>query len=213
MDLVIFIHGALSSPSSWAFHRRVLKPLLKTKTVVSAQYDVERSTSEDISKDLVKAILKLMQATKFDRVMLLGHSFGGVLAIDAVRILLKDHADDCIGSKFRVFALSSPLGGSGAASLFRVFKPFSQFLKNVGSFDSYMTKFKSRQLPCPVYSVVSTAPLSPDYPIQKSDGVVTLESQTHYQRDPQCYTTHVTSNHFEVLLSEKVTEEIKKFMT
>lgn len=213
MDLIIFIHGALSSSNSWAYHRLVLDSVIKNRRVELFNYDIERSTSQEVSDALTDSILNLLKTKKYKRVFLIGHSFGGVLAIDAVNKLLLDYKHRNNNVKFKVLTLSSPLGGSGAASFLRILKPFSQFLKNIGSFDSFMTSFKNRKLLCPVHSIVSIANLASDYPIKQSDGVVTVESQIHFKNDPLCTITYVDSNHFEVLLSEKVSKEIANFLT
>jgi alpha/beta superfamily hydrolase len=211
MNLVIFIHGALSSPTSWAYHKQMLQTEINQfDAIIDYAYDVERQTANDISENLAIAISQHIDSG-LDKVYLIGHSFGGVVAIDAVRILKHRYKEAISNINFKVLTVSSPLGGSGAASFLRILKPFNQFLKNVGSFDKYMIQFKNQTLPCPVHSIVSVARLV-NYPLEKSDGIVTLESQIHYANDPLSTIVSIESNHFEVLLSNKVTEEIKKFL-
>lgn len=167
-------------------------------------YNIREEDGYDTVDRLIKQLSGYAKAAYTD-MTLLCHSFGGVLGVAAGRALL----DAFPSLKLKIITMGTPLGGSGAASMMRLVKPGSTFLKNIGAYDGFMKEFRSTPLPCRTRALITTegdAEWIPD----PNDGVVTVASQMAYEHDPNFHPVKVKLNHFEVLLSDLVVSHVNK---
>jgi thioesterase domain-containing protein len=206
--LVIFIHGALSSSSCWNYIKYSVRRELKSINSHSFDYEVSSKPAVEIVQDLYDQILPLALVDPEIEIIFVGHSYGGVLSVEIARKLEHD------SSKITVLTLASPLGGSGAASVMKLFRPHSHLFRNVGSHDKFMLDFKSKDLPCKTYSIITSSEESSQNFLLpgRNDSVVTVESQEAFLEDAQHFHRHLDCNHFEVLLSPAVGEIIRKLI-
>jgi pimeloyl-ACP methyl ester carboxylesterase len=217
MKLIVFVHGALSTKRSFAFIEQGLnKSMYRAMSQLEGAPELHelnpwelRSFSYDIRKEpgkatvsrLVKQLNGYLKSFEVDRLVLICHSFGGVLGVDAVRHL---HLSDA--SKASVISMSTPYGGATIASLIKLFKK-STFLDNIGSYEPFIREFLSKPLPCRVRKIITTEG-SADFLPGINDGVVTVDSQLALADDPLSSHVKVKLNHFEVLLSQEVVDII-----
>lgn len=198
--LVIFIHGALSTARSWNYIQYATRKALKTldAEVICPEYDVAEKPATEIIDDLLEQITPSLSYMP-RRVIFVGHSFGGVLAVELARRLIEEH--EVLAANVEVLTLSTPFGGSGAASFLKLFKPSSYFYNNTGAFDRFMTNFKNKPLPCRVASLITSIEGSgADFLRGENDGVVTVASQSQFNDDPLHEHCLMPTNHFEILL-------------
>lgn len=210
-DQVFFIHGALSSAQSWNYVKYAARRSLASfHQVKNFDYRVTEQSAYDLSEELAAAIKKGFSSGS--RTFLIGHSFGGCLAVEAVRILAKKQD---VSERCKIMTLATPLGGSGAASLLRVFKPSSMLYRNVGAYDGFMLDFKSKPLPCKTYSIITSENEHADFlpGTGQNDGVVTKDSQEYFNSDPLLAHKYLEHNHFEVLLSPKVGSLVNQLLS
>ena len=196
--LIIFIHGALSSAKSWNYVRFYLRRQLKDADVLMLEYDI---TSEDAADIVDQLYLQIVDKLPEDnQVFLVGHSFGGILAVELARRIDENACT--------VVTLSSPFGGSGVAMLLKLFKPSSHLYKNIGTYDTFMSRFRGKSLDCPTYSFITSSDQAADFLSGPNDSVVTVSSQEEFNEDALLKHKYVSCNHFEVLLSPAVSKDI-----
>jgi pimeloyl-ACP methyl ester carboxylesterase len=202
-NLIVYVHGAFCSRKSWNYLRHVIDSGLSEKNLTDAydvsmfEYDVTTDLTEDIARNLVEALKS--EAKKYDKVWFIAHSYGGVVSVAAARELLK--LDSSLN--LQVISMATPFGGSEAASLISFLKPGSIFIRNVGSVNRYMLNFKSENLPCKVHALV-TYKEAANWGWIENDGVVSVESELHYEKDPNFSYEFSNMAHSEVLLSEDI---------
>lgn len=199
MKLIVYIHGALSTRRSFSYIvRSDPKPEGAEYAEKYFSYDVRTASGVEIIDRLVEQLKK----AQIHDVTLIGHSFGGIVAVGAARLLPEPF-------KPKVITLATPFGGSSAASFLKILKPSSQFFDNVGRYGTFMRDFGSKPLPCRVRGIVTTAG-GAEWVASENDGVVSVASQLHYEHDPLWAGIRVEANHFEVLLLPKTVELIRK---
>ena len=206
--LIVYIHGALSTNGCWSYirqHAANKRSLFNQPHEEFFRYNLNNETSDEIVAQLVTKVDDWVWKKQASKVVLIGHSFGGVLAVAAMRELYPIFED--VKVKARVITLSSPFAGSGIASVMKFFKPQSKFFKNVGSHADFIKKFKRRPLASPTYSFVTTEG-GADWMPQANDGVVTVSSQLHFKDDPHSTIHEVHVNHFEILMSDAVVTKL-----
>lgn len=220
MNLIIFIHGALSTKRSFNYIADGLHNIYEFKddllkqnsaTVVPNEpwemryfsYDITKEPGAHTVRRLVTQLDNYTKTFPIERLVLIGHSFGGVLAVDAVRRMQRKELAS-------VITMATPFGGSGPASLIKLIKlSKSQFLENVGSYEPFFREFVKKKFPCRVRKIVTVEGTADIMPGQ-NDGVVSLESQLAMADDPMSSIVKVKLNHFEVLLAPEVTTLIIK---
>lgn len=181
-----YIHGANASPMSFSF--------IKQNTRAHRYEDI--SYSHDVP--LVDTVndLRRCAALESGPLAIVGHSLGGVIACAVAQG----------GPVKKVATLSSPFGGSNAASLLRWFTR-SQLMADITPTSSVMTSLRLKPPQIPILSVVTDPNI--DTMGERGDGVVTVASQMAligpvYQIE--------NLNHFEVLLSSRVAADIDRFI-
>ena len=216
--LIVYVHGALSTKNSWNYIRQKLADKTPVGATLNGQpivdskpreefihYDLGKELSEDIVAKMVPAIKGWAVGMK--KVVLVAHSFGGVLSVDAIYQLTEFFKEQKI--KVKLISLSSPYSGSEMASMLRLFRPSSKFFKNIGTNTDFIRGLKSRPLPCKAHIFVTTEGGAEWMP-QANDGVVSVASQKFFENDPSATLQEVKANHFEILLSDAVVNQLIK---
>lgn len=189
--LVLFIHGAFSTKETWNYLAPKVEELGHETMFV--EYDVAAEDADDI----VGRALYLLSFKPFDKLWIVGHSYGGVLAVEIAASLG--------GKNVEVITLAAPLGGSELASLLSLLIP-SKLVQNVGAYNQHMLWFKSLSLPCKVHSIVTQLKGS------DNDGVVTVSSQLHFKNDVNFTSEILHASHGEVVLSSYVAGRLQQLL-
>jgi len=206
--LIIYTHGALSTNNSWNYIRGKLKEKhgeVDPPLDMFFKYSLNLETADDIITKMAEKIKAAVKKHGVKKLVLAGHSFGGVLSVGAIRLLSEFLAEQ--GVKAHAVTLSTPFAGSEMVAVLKLFKPKSTFFANIGSSDSFIRKFKALPLPCSTHSFITTEGGAEWMP-QANDGVVTVESQTYYKDDPKATLQEVKANHFEILLADAVVNKL-----
>jgi pimeloyl-ACP methyl ester carboxylesterase len=187
---LVWIHGLNSSYRSFNYLADKVAP----DASVMVSYDSHRALDASIAK--VAA-----QLPEGEDYVLVGHSLGGVIALNLVL--------EGLAAPVKVITISSPLGGSKAASALRWFARDMEVLADITPSSHYIRALQVAKPRCPVVSIISTAgslPLSPE----PNDSVVTVASQKAlaYGRKIE-----VRANHFEVLCHEHTLRHLKELVT
>ena len=222
--LIVYAHGALSTKNSWNYIRQNLINRLTTEQSLNEdelpqeefiKYNLNREASSEIVDKMVLKISEWIETKAIKKLVVVGHSFGGVLSVHAVRKLsgfLKEKKVKC-----RIVTMSSPFAGSEIAAVLRMFKPGSLFLlkprsmffENIGDHAAFIREFKSLPLPCHTHIFV-TVEGGAEWMPQANDGVVTIDSQRFFENDPNASIHEIKANHFEVLLADAVVTQLYK---
>ena len=214
--LIVYAHGALSTKNSWNYIRqnfaaRFMKDdSLRGHFVPHEEfikYDLNKETSEEIVAEMVEKVKSWVEKKNIKKVVMIGHSFGGVLSVQTVRELSEFFKEQKV--KPRIITLSTPFAGSEIAAVLRVFKPSSIFFKNIGDHTEFIKAFKRKTLPCHTHSFVTTEG-GADWMPQANDGVVTIASQSFFEHDPNSNIHEIKANHFEILMSDQVITQLLK---
>lgn len=213
--LIIYVHGALSTRNSWNYIQQKLSEKFEDANGLNGEkpaeefikYNLNRELSADIVDKIVEKVVSLIDKQGFSKLVMIGHSFGGVLSVAAVREMMAFLETKKI--KPKIITLSAPFGGSEIAAVLRLMKPGSLFFKNVGHHGEFVQEFKRRQLPCKTHAFITTEG-GADWMPQANDGVVMVSSQLHFQGDPLLTAQEAKVNHFEILLSDLVVTQLYK---
>jgi pimeloyl-ACP methyl ester carboxylesterase len=209
--LIIYVHGALSTRNSWNYIRQKLSDKLDGVEEKPAEefikYNLNHELSAEIVEKMVEKITSLIDKQGFNKLVLIGHSFGGVLSVAAVRELMDYLTEKKI--KPKIITLSAPFGGSEIAAVLRIMKPGSMFFKNVGHHGEFVQAFRKLKLPCKTHAFITTEG-GADWMPQANDGVVTVSSQLFFENDPLITIQEAKVNHFEILLSDLVVTQLLK---
>ena len=193
--MIVYVHGALSSRRSFNYISSELGRVSMPQHHFS--YDIRKAYGPEIVQSLIEFT---KQQAPQGPVIFIAHSYGGVMAVDAVRKL---------DMQCKVISMATPYGGSVEASFLKLLKPSSKLLSNIGSYHGYMRTFFSKPLPCRVRGLV-TASGTAEWTSANNDGVVTVASQLHYEADPNWSGITINVNHFEVLLLPQTVKLIRK---
>lgn len=200
---IVYVHGALSTKRSFEYiAERLPRATLHSSPIVEQaffSYDIKAEPANDSAARLAK-LIKSVKSN--DEVTLIAHSYGGVLSVEAARLLATVRP-------LKVISMSTPYGGSSIASFLKVLKPASTMFDNIGRYNSFMREFSAKSLPCRVRGLVTVAG-SAEWIAEDNDGVVSVASQRHFAADPNWSGADVALNHFEVLLSPIVVGLIGK---
>ena len=171
------------------------------------KYDLNKETSPEIVVDMVEKIRDWVEKKDIKKLVMIGHSFGGVLSVQTIRELSDFFKEKKV--KVRMISMSAPFAGSEIAAVLRIFKPASIFFKNIGDHTEFIKEFKRHPLPCKT-KVFVTVEGGADWMPQANDGVVTIASQTFYSNDENSSQQDIKANHFEILLTDAVVAQLVK---
>jgi pimeloyl-ACP methyl ester carboxylesterase len=180
-----FIHGFNSSHYSFAY-------LAKELGAVS---NIDYKSYQPLEKSVLDVGLHLPHK---EPVILIGHSLGGVLAM----MLALKGQHNVQG----VVTISSPLGGSKAASLTRWFMNLP-ILNDITPSSDAMKLFKSKPAPCSVLSIISTGGHLPAAG-EANDSIVSVQSQSALKYAQK---VEIPANHFEILMHDQTIEAVRAF--
>jgi pimeloyl-ACP methyl ester carboxylesterase len=189
MPKVIFIHGLNSSSLSFSF--------------ISLSTGIPNTNVDYISQQRLEASISqvLKQIPKKEPVILVGHSLGGVIAMNIALLGVRDVQKIC--------TISSPLGGSKAAVYARWVVSGLPVLTDITPGSDFILPLKKHAAPCPVLSIISTGGSLPTS-TEPNDSVVTVASQSAL---PYAVKIKVKANHFEILMHERVADLVHEYVT
>lgn len=205
-QLNVWLHGALSSPISFAYLSKATKKIGQTDLFLS--YDIQANSNEIILAQLEDQLTRYLRDNEVDRVRFIGHSFGGVYAVALVDKLILSLPVDT-----EIITLSSPFGGSGFASILSWLQGASNFISNVSAMSSLIKNISLKSdIWCKVTSVITTAGV--EHPLLiANDLVVSVKSQMALvEAGCDVDIVEIDLNHFEVLLSEDVAKLVKDLL-
>lgn len=188
---VLYIHGANSTPDSFTY---LMSGMPEGHQFDYVFYDAQRDTLADIVEQIEDYI-----SENHDGVHLVGHSLGGVLAVNAAL----GQCDEVLS----VTTLASPFGGVELPFALRMFHWFNRFVQNLEPRNEVYLKSRQK-LDCPL-QVLKTVGGNNPLLLQPNDGTITVASQHHPYADQMWETPW---NHFEILLHPSIREQIIKFI-
>jgi pimeloyl-ACP methyl ester carboxylesterase len=220
MKLIVFFHGALSTPISGSFICKSLEDDPELFVNCNFHYDLVQASADDIFINAIQHVNELIESVKPDEVILLGHSWGGIVAHEVAMELqrVNDLALAMNSGQYlpvSVVTLSSPYTGSSTASWLSMLKPFSRFLANVATSGMVMRSFQKKKIRVSTLAIITNSGGN-TIMLGENDGVVTTKSQHGVCRmmynKRQLRIIELKLNHFEVLLSDEVVDLIRRFI-
>jgi pimeloyl-ACP methyl ester carboxylesterase len=193
--LIIFIHGANSTPLSWNYAVGIFEEQDNFDTV-ALSYDLSTEYSYEIVKLLEQTVRQF--SDNYKKLIFIGHSYGGIFAA-------------ILGGRFpdhesKVFTLATPFAGVDVPMFVKMMSPFSIFYKNIDPNNSAVQLARATINNVPTVCYITTGSSKPEWPSAESDGVVTTLSQLALKSERTVRFNAL--NHFEILLEPKVFEEI-----
>src|ERR1035437_4472785 len=95
--LIVYVHGALSTRNSWNYIRQNLQDLFDCSLAAGLsndrpheefiKYDLNKETSPEIVEGMILKVHDWVEKNDIKKLFLIGHSFGGVLAVQTIRDL------------------------------------------------------------------------------------------------------------------------------
>jgi pimeloyl-ACP methyl ester carboxylesterase len=131
-------------------------------------------------------------------IFFVAHSLGGIHALH-----LAHHLGERVAGGV---TMSTPYGGSAAASVMACFMPFSQLMKDIRPTDRPIVEGSRMEAPNGWTNIVTVAGASP-FMLEPNDGVITFESMRHRK---DIHLVDVDSNHFEVVLNTHAIDVIER---
>jgi len=184
---IVYIHGNRASASSFNFIRSKITGHRET----ILEYDSDDGFDRNHDR-------MMEQLDGVENIFFIAHSLGGIHAFHLAHHL----GERVLGG----VTMSTPYGGSSAASLVACFMPFSQVMKDIRPTGGPILQAQAMATPAVWTNIVSVAGASP-FMLEPNDGVVTLKSMRH-RRDMRL--VEVDCNHFEVVLSEQAVAIIRQ---
>lgn len=192
MKNILYVHGASSTPLSFNYIAKNLPEHKRINFVYDSNEDLE-----DIVNDLQKYIADVRnQFGSFD---IIAHSLGGIVAVGA------SYKQKDINN---MVTISSPFAGSKAASYLKWLYPGYGLFNNVSVSNPLVLEIQERGTVIKTLNVITSGGDSPLIK-EKNDGVVSVNSQLSLRN---CDRMLYDLNHFEVLMSDTVVEDIRKYL-
>ena len=187
---IVYIHGATASERSFAF----IQKSLRTKNPIYLNYEKDTTAKDNLSAMKIE-LLKHVD----DPVYVIAHSMGGLYAT-----YLQEEYSNIQG----VVSLATPFNGSEIAMWGAMLNPSYQLFQDITTRSSFITDSRKTEIKVPWLQVVTTIGDVP-WISGRNDGIVTYSSMTC--RDDVEY-LEIDRNHYEVVLSKRVVDIIKKRM-
>jgi len=186
---IMYLHGLGATPLSF----RYISGILPDHNQIFIEMSVD-----DLVRDSVKAVEAGLRETGAENVTIVGHSLGGIVGVGLLKL----------PSIRGLITLSTPFGGHAAALLLGLWHHGAMF-RNLSPYGSTIRTLQTKwdEAKKPHRAIVSAKGL----PImgEPNDSVVTVASQQALT-GPE-YILHDHLNHFEVLLSDEVANQIRSF--
>ena len=186
----VYIHGATASQRSFAY----IQKCLRAKDCIYLNYEKDRP-AEDNLIDMIDTL-----SNEDGPFFYISHSLGGIYAT----YLQKEFFDVSKGS----VSLSTPFNGSEIATWGSVLNPHYTLFKDITPYSDFISKSRTTEIKIPWLQIVSVSGEVP-WLSGKNDGICTMNSMT-YRKDVEY--EYVERNHYEIVLSKRVVELIKKFV-
>jgi pimeloyl-ACP methyl ester carboxylesterase len=186
---IVWIHGANQTSDSFNYIRSNLPNWPSTL--------INYSSMNSFYNNLENIIIETKNKGPL---FVIGHSLGGIYALH-----LTKHCS-VIGG----ISISTPYRGSSAADWARFVVPGYQLFKDVGRKSRPVVEANNIEITIPWTQIVSVTGNVP-YLGSPNDGVVTVASMKHREKDMECI--EVPHTHYEVMCSKTVTEIIYKKYT
>jgi pimeloyl-ACP methyl ester carboxylesterase len=185
---VCFIHGFNSTHRSFNYLSGRLPP---HETVV-INYDSHQGIETSIA-----SVKRQLPKKPF---VIVGHSLGGVLGA-----LLADALGEQVS---HLVTISSPVGGSKAASALRWLPHYPRIMGDITPHSARISQLSEMKLRTPTLSIISTGGSLPTSS-EANDSIVTVASQKAL-----CFgrKVEIKANHFEVLQHEKTVQQVRDFL-
>lgn len=182
---LVYIHGANATSESFNYIRD------KLGQGIDINYD-SRNGFENNLKDML-AQLKDVKDLAF-----VAHSLGGIYSLHIANTLPNNVSG--------AVTISTPYGGAEVADYVQYFLPFSRLMRDIGPSSWAMRQADRIKIQHPWTNIVTVKGQSA-FMHEPNDGVVTIASQKHHD---DMELVEVEYNHYEVVLSDKVIDIIKK---
>lgn len=189
---IIYIHGANSSPLSFNY----ISFNLPNFDPIYIQYDTHWKVEDTVS-EIIEANLE----KETEKVVLVGHSLGGIIAA-----LISQKIPEKVD---KLVTLSTPFLGSKSADYLKWIIPHYLLFRQISTKNKLLAELKSKGAVVPTLNIATHGVQSPLFGNKASDGVITLFTQMGF---PRAKNVQFKLNHFEVLLSNDVLEEIQSFL-
>jgi|SRR6056300_1118397 len=184
---VVYIHGATASERSFAF----IQKSIRAKDPIFLNYEKDTTAKDNLSS------MKIELSKHDEPFYIIAHSMGGLYAT-----YLQKHFENVKG----VVSLATPFNGSEIATWGAMLNPSYQLFQDITTRSSFITQSRDIEITVPWLQVVTTIGDVP-WISGKNDGIVTYSSMTC--RDDVEY-VEIDRNHYEVVLSKRVVDIIKK---
>jgi pimeloyl-ACP methyl ester carboxylesterase len=186
---ICYIHGLNSSHRSFSY------------LVNEMEEDKHILIDYDSRQRLESSITQVMRfVPKKEPVTLIGHSLGGVIAM-----LIAGRA---LANVERVITISAPLAGSQAAVYARWVVGGIPLIGDITPTSPHIREIAALNPAFPVLSIVSTGGSLPTSK-EPNDSVVSVSSQKALTAAKKI---EIKANHFEILMHEKMVEQVRKFI-
>ena len=187
---IVYIHGATASERSFAF----IQKSLRAKDPIFLNYEKESTAKDNLS---IMQIELLKHAN--EPISIIAHSMGGLYAT---------YIQEEFANIKNVVSLATPFNGSEIATWGAMLNPRYQLFQDITPHSTFVRNSRKIDITVPWLQIVSTVGDVP-WITGTNDGIVTRASMMC--RDDVEY-TELDRNHYEVVLSKRVVDIIKKKM-
>jgi pimeloyl-ACP methyl ester carboxylesterase len=209
---VLFVHGATGSPADWKY---LVSRLDRSRFQPWFAYYPAAPHLDRIGDQVVRALSSLQVKYRFDRMILVAHSMGGLVTRGAVDSVMGNPGPRRLVMIPAFVTLSSPWGGVASATLGVKYAPVvAPMWQDMAPGSAFLTSLPETPLPAEceydlLFSYRSDARLSSE----ANDGTVTVASQLSMPIQTQA--THVMGfdeTHTSILDSPQVADELNAIL-
>jgi len=204
---IIFVHGAGGHPGQWAY---IIEHIDRTRFQPWLAYYPSGLRIGDIGNALAEAITRMKERYKFDNIIIIAHSMGGLVSRSAINHLSKIKYP---GSIKLFVSISTPWGGHSAAAqgikhapavvpAWYDMAPDSPFIASL--YTTTLPKGTNFYL---IFSHKSRSGMSNLFKSRNNDGVVTLRSQLSLPAQKAAVKTYGLFEDHVLILSSKTTSD------
>ena len=183
----VYIHGATASERSFAF----IQKSINAKDPIFLNYEKDGTASGNLSE-----MIEQLNSHK-DDYFIVSHSLGGIYAVYLQKEIQKIKG---------VVSLATPFNGSEIATWGAMLNPNYQLFRDITPHSHFIKDSRKIPITVPRLQVVTTTGDVP-WIMGANDGIVTRTSMIC--RD-DVETEEVDRNHYEIVLSKRVVDIIKK---
>ena len=197
--ILVYIHGANSSSSSWNYIRQQLASDDQLRKLNTQELLLEYNSGNGFDNNLKDMVKTINKTDTKQKIYFIAHSLGGIYALH----LSQEFPIRTKGG----FTISTPYGGCESANLLHVMFPREQLLSDITPNSWPMRRISHFIIPKNWSTVITTAGDNPLFLGQSNDGVVTVKSQ---QVLKYVNSINMEFNHYEILQSNQLTTQLIK---